>query len=168
MFDFNLSLSVRCVGLCIFALQVVINYYFILWTIEPLDHPQCAPTHTNWTAWLMLHVLMPVAIGTWPEMLFRWLTRRFRKSVPDVIFWGAARSGTTTFAQHLMLLKQDHVQFIGPFSPITGPFSHNKESFFFVSQFGYKNFQRYSMLYPMENGTTKIMSTTDASTKRTF
>lgn len=145
-----LPLWLRVIGLSLFTLQLIVNYHIWRWSIRHFVHPLGIPLHTNWTAWIMTHFLMPIAVGRWPELLFRRLTARCRRTYPALIFWGAARSGTPTFSHHLRCTNFPNVQFVGPFSPITTLVTYNKESFYFVTAFGAnQHFTRYSMAFPM-------------------
>ena len=144
-----LSLSTRIIGLSLFTAELVVNYHISDWILPPFDHPKCIPIRTNWTAWFLYHFVMPVITMPVPELIFRRITFRARITYPSLIFWGAGRSGTTTFAHHLMHLKHDNVQFIGPCAPTTAPVQYRKEGTYFVAPRGWPNYKRYSTLYPM-------------------
>ena len=75
-----LPLSVRIIGVSLLILQLFINYHIIHWIVPHSDHPLVIPHRTNWIAWFMMHFLMPVAIGTWPQLVFHRITARFRKT----------------------------------------------------------------------------------------
>lgn len=59
----------------------------------------------------MWHILMPIAVGRWPEMLFHYLTRKWRPHYPQLLFWAGGRSGTTTLANQLISIP--NTPFVG-------------------------------------------------------